>query len=60
MNEDHLKSYEVEVIVVPEIIDVYNISAENEEEAKKLVQKLVRQDFNLLEDVPIRSIKEIN
>lgn len=60
MNEDHLKSYEVEVIVVPEIIDVYNISVANEEEAKKLVQKLVRQDFNLLEDVPIRSIKEIN
>ncbi len=59
MNQTNLKSYEVELSVVPDIIDVYNISAESEEEAKKLVQKLVKQDFNIQEDVPIRSVKEL-
>ena len=59
MNQTNLKPYEVELSVVPDIIDVYNISAESEEEAKKLVQKLVKQDFNIQEDVPIRSVKEL-
>ena len=59
MNQTNLKSYEVELSVVPDIVDVYNISAESEEEAKKLVQKLVKQDFNIQEDVPIRSVKEL-
>jgi hypothetical protein len=59
MNQTKLKSYEVELSIVPNIIDVYNVSAESEEEAKNLVQKLVKQDFNIQETITIRSVKEI-